>query len=180
MQLANTKLGYGWGAILLHWLAAVAIVAMFLIGEQFEDLPRGPEKSALMGLHIGLGVLVAPLLLARVAARFVQVKPEPLPQHRLLTLLSTVVHVGLAMAIVVLVVSGPLTVFSAGRALNVFGWFQIPSPMVRNQELHEIAETVHVVAVKVMFALVIAHVLGVVKHLVVDRDKTLLRMLRPE
>jgi cytochrome b561 len=31
-----------------------------------------------------------------------------------------------------------------------------------------------------MFALVIAHVLGVVKHLVVDRDKTLLRMLRPE
>ncbi|KAF0171112.1 MAG: cytochrome b [Hyphomonadaceae bacterium] len=180
MQLANTKAGYGWASVALHWLAAIAIVAMFLIGEQFEDLPRGPEKTALMSLHIGLGVLVAPLLLARVAARFVQVKPEPLPQHRLLALLSTAAHVGLALAIVVLVISGPLTVLSGGRALNVFGWFQIPSPMARNQELHEIAETVHVVTVKVMFALVVVHVLGVVKHLVLDRDKTLLRMLRPE
>lgn len=180
MQLANSKVGYGWVSIAFHWLAAIAIVGMFLIGEQFEDLPRGPEKTALMGLHIGVGVLVAPLLLARVAARFVQTRPAPQPQHKLLALLSTVVHVGLALAIVVLVFSGPLTVLSAGRALNVFGWFQIPSPMARNQELHEIAETVHVVAVKVMFALVVVHVLGVVKHLVLDRDKTLLRMLRPE
>jgi cytochrome b561 len=178
MQLANTKTGYGWAAILLHWLAAIAVVAMFLIGEQFEDLPRGPEKSALMGLHIGLGVLVAPLLLARVSSSLIQKKPEALPQHPLLALLSSIVHYGLLAAIVVLVVTGPLAVFSGGRALKVFGWFEIPSPMARNHDLHELAEEIHVATVKVVFALVVLHVLGAIKHVVFDRDRTLMRMLR--
>lgn len=180
MQLANSKAGYGLVSIAFHWLAAAAIVTLFLIGNQFEDMPRGPEKAALMGLHFAIGIVAAPFLLARVFARFVQTKPEPLPQHKLLALLSNVVHVGLALAIVVLVISGPLTVWSMGRAINVFGVFEIASPMARNHDLHEIGETVHGITVNVFLGLVAVHVLGVVKHLVLDRDKTLLRMLRPE
>jgi len=180
MQLANAKSGYGWVSIALHWLAAVAIVTLFVIGNQFEDMPRGPDKAALMGLHFAIGILAAPLLLARVLARFVQATPEPARQHRLLVVLSRVVHIGLALAIVVLVISGPLAVWSMGRSINVFGLFEIAGPIARNHELHEIAETVHGVTVKVLVGLVAVHVLGVVKHLVLDRDATLLRMLRPQ
>jgi hypothetical protein len=47
--------------------------AMFLMGEQFEGLPRGPERSHWLGLHIGLGTFLLPLFLARPSMRIVEV-----------------------------------------------------------------------------------------------------------
>ena len=46
----------------LHWAMAAAVIAAFAIGEVLLDLPRGPEKLALTGWHVALGLMVATLL----------------------------------------------------------------------------------------------------------------------
>jgi cytochrome b561 len=180
MQVADTRAGYGWLSIASHWLIAIAVLVMWLIAQKFEALPRGAERAMAMGWHISIGAVVAPLLLARAGARIARGWPAPMPQPRALELLSQAVHWGLLAATATLAISGPMAVFSGGRAISVFGLFEIPSPMVRNHDVHEVFETVHGLAVNVLIVLVIVHVLGAAKHVIVDRDRTLLRMIRPE
>jgi cytochrome b561 len=45
--------------------------------------------------------------------------------------------------------------------------------------LHEIFEVVHKIGAKLLFFAFLLHTLGVLKHLVVDRDNTVKRMLVP-
>ncbi|GAM76061.1 cytochrome b561 [Vibrio ishigakensis] len=44
--------------ILLHWAVAICFLAVLFIGVYMVDLPRGPEKGEMIGLHKSLGVLV--------------------------------------------------------------------------------------------------------------------------
>ena len=85
-------------------------------------------------------------------------------------------HVALLAAIAVLLVSGPLAVWSGGRAINVFGWFALPSPMGEMPALHKALEVAHGLAAKVMLFSIAAHVLAALKHALVDRDGTLWRI----
>jgi cytochrome b561 len=79
-------------------------------------------------------------------------------------------------AIAVLLVSGPLAVWSGGRAINVFDWFAIPSPMGEMPALHKALEVAHGLAAKVMLFSLAAHVLAALKHALFDRDGTLWRI----
>jgi cytochrome b561 len=178
MQWRDTKTGYGWISITLHWTVAAGVIAMFLLGEQFEDLPRGPERSYWLGQHIGLGMFLLPLFLARVIARLVQGKPPAQPQPKPLRLLAAVVHFGLLGLVPILAISGPLAVWSGGHALNILGWVEVPSPWELQPRLRPALGVVHVTAVKLLMALFCLHIAGVLKHVVFNRDGTLMRMLR--
>ena len=80
--------------------------------------------------------------------------------------------------IAVLIVTGPLAVWSTGQPLQVFDLLAIPSPFAARVDwLHEACEEVHGAATKLFWPLIGLHVAGAVKHLVYDRDRTLQRML---
>ena len=85
-------------------------------------------------------------------------------------------HIALLAAIAVLLVSGPLAVWSGGRAINVFDWFAIPSPIGEMPALHKALEIAHGFAAKAMLFSLAAHVLAALKHALFDRDGTLWRM----
>ena len=61
MQWTNTKNGYGWLSIGLHWFAAIAVVVMLVTGFQ-ADFAGGAgdraTRSALMGLHISFAGMI--------------------------------------------------------------------------------------------------------------------------
>ena len=98
------------------------------------------------------------------------------PQPPALEKLARVLHIALLAAIAVLLFSGPLAVWSGGRAINVFDWFALPSPMGEVPALHKALEIAHGVAAKVMLFSLAAHVLAALKHALVDRDGTLWRI----
>jgi cytochrome b561 len=69
-------------------------------------------------------------------------------------------------------------VWSAPRAITVFDLFSLPSPFpTRIVWLHDLAEDMHGLAKKLFWPLVVLHVGGAVKHLLLDRDRTFQRML---
>ncbi|WP_299691131.1 cytochrome b/b6 domain-containing protein [uncultured Vibrio sp.] len=51
--------------VIFHWLTGILFIAVFVIGLQFEGMPRGPEKGELMGLHKSLGLIVLVVALSR-------------------------------------------------------------------------------------------------------------------
>lgn len=183
MQWTNTKNGYGWLSIGLHWFAAIAVIVMLVTGFQAEFAGEAGDRaarSALMGLHISFGASVALILLARVYASYAQPRPTPPEQAPILKFLSNATHQVLLLAILIQVISGPLAIWSGGRAINIFDLISIPSPFAaRNQGVHEFAEVMHAIGRWALVGAITLHVLGALKHALIDRDGVLQRMLAP-
>lgn len=183
MQLTNTKEGYGWLSIALHWLAAIAILAMLVTGFRADiagDAGDRELRAAIMGWHIGLGASFALILLARVISSYTQPRPAAPEQAPVLKFLAVGTHQLLLLAILIQIVSGPLAIWSGGRAINVFDLFSIPSPFAeRNDAVHEAAEVMHAIGRWALVVLISLHVLGALKHIFIDRDGIMRRMLAP-
>jgi len=171
--------GFSLVSRLNHWIVGAAILALFGIGLVFHEMPRGPDRASLHALHVSIGTLAILPFLFRIFWRVREGFPEPLPAPRWQHLASKLVYWGLLLCLLGLMISGPLAQWS-GRIgeLNVFGWFAIPSPFTPSRALLEAAENAHaVIARPFLLVLVIVHVLAVVKHLVIDKDRTLMRMV---
>lgn len=177
MQIGDTPKSYGWLSIVLHWLAAALVIALWVLGERMDFQPTRELHRAAMMLHISVGVLAWVFLAAFIVWRLMQKSPASLEKRFALRLLAKIVQVALLLALTVQIITGPLTILALGAPLDVFGWFQIPSPLPRNHDLHELFESIHGVTANVILGLVTLHVLGALKHLLIDRDGVFQRML---
>ena len=178
MTFRNTRAAYGWAAIALHWISAGGVLALYLLGERMEEAPDRAAKVAAQDLHVSVAVLLFAFLAARLLWSASQPEPAPLERNRWLRLAARVVQGLFLLMILVLLVTGPLAIWSAARPIQVFDLFAIPSPFpTRVDWLHEGAEEVHGAATKLFWPLIALHVAGALKHLVFNRDRTVQRML---
>ena len=177
MSFNDTKAGYGWPSIAFHWIAAGLVVALFVIGEQMEDLARGPERTETLALHVSLGAIAVVVLGARILWRLVQRGPAPPADPRPIRLLAQIVKWGLLAMMAALILTGPLMQWTAGRPVDVFGIVSIASPLPTMRDLHEVLEEIHEFASHALVPLLALHVLGAFKHLIVNRDDVFQRML---
>src|SRR5262249_20992650 len=74
-------------------------------------------------------------------------------------------------AIGVMLISGPLMVWSGGDAIEVFA-LVIPSPFAPWSELHDLLRRVHGVTASVIILGLILHILPALKHIVINLDGT--------
>ncbi len=183
MQAGNTNEAYGWVAVALHWIVAIGVLMLFFIGLQAGAAGESGNRALrgeLMGYHIAWGATLLLFIIARVVWRYTQPQPVKPPQAGWLNLLATVTQHLLIFAVALQFISGPLAVWSGGRDINVWGLFQIPTPFAaRNQGVHELAETAHLIGRATIFFVLPLHVLGALKHLVVDRDGVFMRIITP-
>lgn len=178
MTLLNSRTAYGWAAISLHWISAIGVTALCLLGERMEEAADRASKAAAQDLHVSVGVLLISFLVARLLWSASQPAPAPLERSRWLRLLARVVQGLFLLMIAILVVTGPLAIWSTERPIEVLSMFSVPSPFpTRVVWLHEAAEEVHGAATKLFWPLIALHVAGALKHLVIDRDGTVRRML---
>lgn len=169
---------YSGVAIALHWAAAGLIAANFIIAWSAEDLPKA-ERMELMGTHLALGMAVLALTVARIAWRLA--RPAPALVATLKgweSGLAKVTH-GLLYALMIALPFAGWAMVSAGsggKPFGFFGLFDVPVlPIGKSagglfHELHEIFATA-------MLVLLALHVIGALKHQLVDRDGTMRRML---
>ncbi|HET8800754.1 MAG TPA: cytochrome b [Marinobacter sp.] len=178
MQLRNTPSRYGGVAIVLHWLAAIAIVGLFALGYWMVDLTyyhdwykRAPD------IHRSIGLLLFGVMLLRVVWRLANPVPKPLPEHSRVEVLGAhAVHGLLYLLIFVAMVSGYLISTAGGDPISVFGWFDVPSVTGRVDRMEDLAGEVHYWATWALVILAGLHGVAALKHHMVDRDNTLRRM----
>lgn len=180
MNITDTSSRYGAVSRINHWLGGAVVVALLGVGLYFHEMPRGDERLYWMQLHIGAGMVTFAFVAFRVLWRLLARTPDPYPQSPALQRLTRAVHGLMLAAIAVLIVTGPLIVWSAGRAIPVFGWFEVASPLDEMKTLHEALEGVHALVSRVLLVAVALHVVATLKHAVVDRGGMLSRMLGGE
>jgi cytochrome b561 len=171
VRVKDTTCGYGWISIALHWLTAAIVLTMWTVGMMSQI--AGPEgDDALVHLHTTIGMAMYALLWARIVWRFAVGHPGPRPgQAALLFPIAKFFHFLLLVAIRVMLISGPLMVWSAGEAIQVFE-FTIPSPFGKLSEAQHVLRNVHGLTASFILIAIILHVLAVFKHVIVNRDGT--------
>ena len=163
--------GYSRLSILVHWLTALSVIALFVT----HEADRG---SSAYFVHVSIGGGLGLFLLWRVwyrARRGFAVEPE---QHAALNLLSRLVLWGFLVSIVVVILTGYLLPWSRGAALDMLGLFSIPSPIAGSRDFHEFIEEVHDISGHLFMPLLLLHVAGALKHHFIDRDGVLMRMVK--
>lgn len=176
--MAEARARYSTVAILLHWAIAVLVIANIGLAELTEDLSR-EARGPYMDLHKAFGITVLVLTLVRIGWRLGH-KWHPLPGstpgwQRALARLN---HFLFYLLLLALPLSGWLWMSTFPAPISFFGLFEVPLWPVAGQEaLGETLHEGHEIMGKTMLVLVILHLLGVAKHMAVDKDGLLWRML---
>lgn len=176
MLLRDTRAGYGLITRLLHWLMAIAILAMFALGLWMVTLSYySPYYRLAPDIHRSVGMLLLFLLVARFLWRLANPKPDDSELSPLERAASRAVHWGFYPLLFALMASGYLISTADGRPIEVFGWFSVPS-LVTDKGLEEPAGEVHEILAYITLVLVAVHAAASLKHHFVDRNRVLARM----
>lgn len=164
-------------AITLHWATAVLVVTNFALAETWDWFAKRTQDS-MQALHMSFGVVLALLILARLAWRLI-------PGHQLSSLesgwlktASKAMHYLLYALLVAAIALGFAVQWSRGHPVSFFGLFDIPGPFgpfgrpVR-RELKEIHN--YVAWAIIIFAGL--HAAAALYHHYVVKDRILERML---
>lgn len=176
----NTREGWGWLSIILHWLVALAVVGMFGFGLWMTELDyyhpwyhKGPD------LHRSIGVLLFIVVGLRLIWRLLNPLPRPEPGlRRWEVIASTLVHWLLYLLLFATMTAGYLMSTAKGDPVSVFGWFELPATVTSLPEQEDLAGEVHEWLAWSIIVLASLHALAALKHHFIDRDATLRRMLR--
>ena len=185
-MLTNSERRYGSVAVTLHWLIALAIIGMLILGKYMADLPNSdPSKFDLIQLHKSFGISILALSVLRLAWRLVNKVPPLPPQmpaweryaahasHFLLYVLM----IGIPLSGWAMVSASPL-----GIPTIWFGQFEIPhlpglQGLADQRATTDQLKEVHELLGNLMIALLLIHVGAALKHHLWDRDDVLTRML---
>lgn len=176
MQIRDTSDGYGIVSRLFHWLMAVAIIAMFVLGLWMVDLDYySPYYHSAPSLHKSVGILLLIALALRFGWRLSNVRPDDSDLSAFERTGARIVHWGFYPLLLALMVSGYLISTADGRPIEVFGLFSVPSPG-ENKGLEDTAGAVHTLLAYAVILVAAVHAGAAIKHHVMDRGRTLSRM----
>lgn len=182
MQLGNSRKGYGWVAIILHWLIALAVFGLFGLGWYMVDLSYYDDwYRTAPDIHRSVGLMLAAVVVVRVVWRLCNPRPERLAGHSRFEVWAAYgAHLTLYVLMFVAIVSGYLISTADGSSVQVFNWFTVPSATGRVRELETIVGDIHYWSTWALVGLAGVHALASLKHHFIDRDRTLRRMLKPD
>jgi len=178
-MIKNTKNHYGWITIVFHWLVALVVIGLFILGYWMVDLGYYDDwRKAGPALHKSIGLTLFALMLLTVIFRRTQIQPSALNNYKSYEIKSAhLMHIFLYILIFLIMISGYLISTADGRGIDYFQFFVVPGfgSMVDNQE--DSAGLFHKYAAYTLIIMVFLHTLAALKHHFIDKDITLLRML---
>lgn len=160
----------------LHWLIMLLVVATYGIGLFREVMPKGDARTAVLALHMSLGLALLALMVPRLLNRLVNNPLPPVPMAPPVALAARMAHLALYLLLFLLPVVGLLAAWIKGRTVGFFGW-PLPSPFAVDRHLAHTLEEVHEVLGHGLMALSGLHAAAALYHHKVLKDGLLSRML---
>jgi len=179
VRLLNNSSAYGIVPIVIHWLSAAVILAMFCLGFWMVDLDyysswyrRAPD------IHKSVGILFAVVFAVRLVLRIATPTPVPVAGTTVWeSLASRAMHRLFYFLIACLLTAGYLISTADGRPISVFGWFEVPATITAIPDQEDQAGEIHWYLALTVVILAALHALAALKHHFFDHDATLRRML---
>ena len=179
MSLKNTADRWGSISKTLHWLIAVLILALGIVGLMMGELPRTPKYFWVYTAHKSLGITVLALVALRLGWRLYAGAPQPVPgtpswQERIASATHWLLY-GLMFAIPL---SGWLYDSASDlRPFKLFGLVEMPKLAAPSEHLAHLSHRVHEYGFWLLVLVVCGHAGAALFHHFVQHDATLARML---
>lgn len=168
MTLLNTPDAYGTLSKILHWLMMVLFLPMLFMGHALHE---GWEFAQQVPHEI-MGKIMLVLVILRLVLRLCGESPQPLPSHAKWEVgLSHLTHWGFYIVLIIFPISGWMMV-SAGDWAETGALPAFLAP----HATAEFWEETHEALKKIAILLILLHVAGALKHMIIDRDGTFQRM----
>ena len=172
MRFFNSLNEYGLLAKLFHWITFLVLIlqipfGFYLVGLEFSD-----ERIELENVHILIGITIFYITLFRLMWKFIN--PNPTSSINIFkgqALVAKLNHFLLYLSILTITTSGILKKLYMGETLN-FLFFNYGFKK-DNFILADAFYEVHIYANYLLIALVILHILAVIAHHVLFKDKIL-------
>jgi cytochrome b561 len=170
----TVQLAYDRRTIVLHWLSAALIAALWLAGQSIDWFPRGTPRVMARSLHIGLGALLGLLLLWRLNWRRGGGRQLPPAQAGLGGRTAIGVHHLLYLLALLTVLVGLACVWIRGD--NLFNLVTVPAFDPGNKALRHDAVELHELLANALLILAGLHAAAALWHHRVLKDGVLRRM----
>jgi cytochrome b561 len=179
-QLANSEQRYGAMAMMLHWIMAVVLIMLIVLGLYMVSLPDvgfNTKKIALILYHKELGILALALAALRLAWRVGNALPrlvESLPDWQ--KVIARFVHLCFYALMFALPISGWIMSSATGIPVSFFGFFDLPDLVSYNDRLFHTFIDIHKWLGYALIVLILVHAGAALRHHLVLKDETLKRM----
>lgn len=177
--MTDTARRYSAGAMIFHWVIAIAVIVNWRLAENAEHAEAMEDKIAIFANHKALGILILVLTLGRLAWRWTHpVPPLPSSLAKWEATLTRTVHVIFYVLLIGLPLGGWMANSLSGREIDMFGLFVIPPlPVGENAEAAKAIFGLHATGGSVFIYLIALHILGALKHTFFDKNGGIFRML---
>jgi cytochrome b561 len=164
-------------AIGLHWLMALLLIALLVVGIYMHELPLSPWKLQIYSWHKWAGVTAFLLVILRLAWRFTH-RPPALPSSTssVMRFTAKTGHVMLYLLMITIPLSGWLMSSAKGFQTVYLGILPIPDLLSKDKPLGDMLQTVHQSLNFLFIGAVLGHVGAALKHHWLDKDNVLSRM----
>lgn len=180
---SNTSHSLDRQTVILHWLVGLAMLMLLGTGVYMTE----NEVYALYDLHKSVGTLIFLLAAWRVLWRIRNGWPAAVGEDSAFQhLIARVVHYVLLTGTLLMPISGFMMSVMGGHDVAIFGLELVgenldpnnpDEVLALNAALAGIAEGLHHYLGYMVIAAVVLHVVGALKHHILDKDATLTRML---
>lgn len=180
MMIKNSDMSYGWVAIILHWLMAIGIFFLFGLGLYMVELTYYDTwYRGSLELHKSLGLVLLLTWIGRVIWRWLSTNPA-MAGTQVEKKAAHVVHLLLYFLMLSLMLTGYLISTADGRGIVVFSLIEIPAMSISFENQEDIAGDIHWAIAWSLMLLVALHSLAAIKHQLINKDGTLMKMIRPK
>ena len=163
----------------IHWLMSVTIIGLLAIGIYMTGLEdANPQKWDFYALHKSFGMVVMILIFTRIFIRLFSKTPA-LPQkisnfeQKLASLGVLLLYIGM----LALPLSGYIMSVTAGYGVVAFG-IAVPDLLsFKCAKLSNIMHEAHVTGAYIFIAIIVFHILGMLKHIIIDKVNLLKRIV---
>ena len=172
MSIFNSQKEYGLLAKLFHWITFVILIAQIPFGFYLVGLEFSDRRIDLENIHILIGITVFYITLFRLIWKFLNSKPaEGNSFFKGQIFIAKVNHFFLYLSIFAITISGILKKLYMGEKLN-FLFFKYGFDK-DNFQLADLYYEVHIYANYLLIVLITLHILAVIVHHFIFKDKIL-------
>ncbi len=183
MALTNSAAGYGTLTKVLHWSIVVLFALQFTGGTimtaiGFNASFAGIGTNTYYDWHKSLGLVALVVAVARLINRQMGELPPWAPtlsegERRFVHRAEQLLY----LAMFVMPISGWLYVMWGDYGVRLFGVWEMPRPLAKDNTLRDVAKWTHIGAGWVLLLALAGHIGLVLRHQVIKRDGLLKRML---
>lgn len=159
--------------MMLHWLTAISVVVLWIIGQTADWIPDGPINTAYWSVHVVLGFVLTGVIAFRVLWRASGGRRLPVADAGALGAFAKATHYLLYLLLIVVTVIGIINAFI--RGYNLFDLVSLPQ--IGDLAWRRPITQWHGLAANILLGLALFHASAALVHHYLWQDGVLTRML---